>query len=128
MLFSEILKSNIHRPVKKFNPYHGRDGRFTSSGAATSFTYAPGRSKAHDMAIARERERHNSVMPTAAQAKTLKNIENRTRNLKKEQFRVVDRDGNIVMQKQGDKTSVPSFTPIHRPHLPPLPVRYSPPH
>lgn len=32
--FNEILK---------FNPYHGRDGRFTSAGSATSFTYAPGK-------------------------------------------------------------------------------------
>lgn len=46
--FSEIIK---------FNPYHDRLGRFTSPGGAASFTYAPGKSKAHDMAIAREKER-----------------------------------------------------------------------
>lgn len=43
--------------IEKFNPYHGRDGRFTTPGAAASFTYAPGKSKAHDNAIAREKER-----------------------------------------------------------------------
>lgn len=95
--FTEILK---------FNPYHGRDGRFASAGAATSFTFAPGKSRAHDLAIERHKERMAAIAPTAAQDKTLKGIESRTRNLKKEQFRVVDRDGNVVMQKQGDKTSV----------------------
>lgn len=49
--FSEI--------VEKFNPYHDSKGRFTSGsgGNYASFTYAPGKSKAHDNAIARERER-----------------------------------------------------------------------
>lgn len=46
--FSEVLK---------FNPYHDRLGRFTSGGSATSFTYRPGASKAHDNAIAREKKR-----------------------------------------------------------------------
>lgn len=45
--------------VEKFNPYHGKDGRFTTSGGATSFTYAPGKSKAHDKAIAREKIKDN---------------------------------------------------------------------
>lgn len=43
--------------IEKFNPYHDRLGRFTTAGAAASFTYAPGKSKAHDAAIAREKER-----------------------------------------------------------------------
>ena len=43
--------------VMKFNPYHDSRGRFASANGATSFTYAPGKSKAHDAAIARERER-----------------------------------------------------------------------
>lgn len=44
--------------ILKFNPYHGKDGRFANANSYTSFTYAPGKSKAHDMAIAREKERH----------------------------------------------------------------------
>ena len=51
--FIEIIKSDI----QKFNPYHDRLGRFTTAGGAASFTYAPGKSKAHDNAIAREKER-----------------------------------------------------------------------
>ena len=46
--FSEILK---------FNPYHGKDGRFTTSGSAASFTYKPGASTAHSKAIEREMAR-----------------------------------------------------------------------
>lgn len=42
--------------ILKFNPYHDSRGRFASANAATSFTYAPGKSKAHDGAIAREKE------------------------------------------------------------------------
>lgn len=44
--------------IEKFNPYHDSRGRFSTADAATSFTYAPGKSKAHDNAIAREKERH----------------------------------------------------------------------
>lgn len=44
--------------IEKFNPYHDRLGRFSSASGAASFTYSPGKSKAHDMAIAREKERY----------------------------------------------------------------------
>lgn len=59
--FSEILK---------FNPYHDAKGRFTSGsgGNVASFTYAPGKSKAHDLAIQREKERQaagGSAKPAA---------------------------------------------------------------
>lgn len=107
--FSEILK---------FNPYHDRLGRFSTSGGATSFTYRPGASRAHDLAIERKKKKHEQFMPTDAQAKTLKGIENRTRNLKKEQLRVVDRDGNVIMQKQGDRGSVSYSLGEARDHFP----------
>ena len=42
--------------IMKFNPYHDRQGRFASAGAAASFTYAPGKSTAHDAAIQRGKE------------------------------------------------------------------------
>ena len=43
--------------VNKFNPYHDQTGRFATADGATVFTYAPGKSKAHDNAITREKER-----------------------------------------------------------------------
>lgn len=49
--FDEIIE------VQKFNPYHDAKGRFSSANGAASFTYSPGKSKAHDMAITREQTR-----------------------------------------------------------------------
>lgn len=54
----EVSKNiDLIHEIEKFNPYHGRDGRFTSPGAATSFTYKPGQGAMYDKAIAREKER-----------------------------------------------------------------------
>lgn len=44
--------------VLKFNPYHDSKGRFASADSATSFTYAPGKSTAHDAAIQRAKDAH----------------------------------------------------------------------
>lgn len=54
---SDVRIAKTFSELLKFNPYHDSRGRFTTAGGATSFTYAPGRSKAHDLAIAREKER-----------------------------------------------------------------------
>lgn len=61
--FNEILKkdnplrkSYTFAEIMKFNPYHDRLGRFASASGAASFTYAPGKSKAHDNAIAAEKQ------------------------------------------------------------------------
>ena len=54
----DIEKSDIVEvEVVKFNPYHGKDGRFASANGYATFTYAPGKSKAHDLAIQREKDR-----------------------------------------------------------------------
>lgn len=50
--------------VNKFNPYHDAKGRFASADGATSFTYSPGKSKAHDLAIQREKDRQASMAGT----------------------------------------------------------------
>lgn len=65
-LFLDIAKRSEQRDrefadIEKFNPYHGADGRFTSGSGATSFTYKPGASKAHDNAIANEKAKSNSI-------------------------------------------------------------------
>lgn len=51
----EVEKGDIDHivEIEKFNPYHDSRGRFASANSATSFTYAPGKSNAHDLAIAR---------------------------------------------------------------------------
>ena len=55
------MKAQTFVDFLKFNPYHDSRGRFASANGAASFTYAPGKSKAHDMAIAREKERMAAV-------------------------------------------------------------------
>lgn len=57
----EVEKGDIYHivEIEKFNPYHDSKGRFASAQGATSFTYSPGKSKAHDNAIARAKEEEN---------------------------------------------------------------------
>ena len=45
-------KAALYSAFRKFNPYHDSLGRFSTANGAASFTYAPGKSKAHDKAIA----------------------------------------------------------------------------
>ncbi|MDO4280770.1 MAG: hypothetical protein Q4C56_03985 [Peptococcaceae bacterium] len=52
--------------VEKFNPYHDALGRFATAGVATSFTWKPGASAAHDAAIAREKAREEERRSQAA--------------------------------------------------------------
>ena len=63
MAYDVILEVSKHIDsiveVEKFNPYHDAKGRFSTADGHTSFTYAPGKSKAHDLAIAREKERQS---------------------------------------------------------------------
>ena len=67
----EVRKAKLFHEIMKFNPYHGKDGRFTTSGSAASFTYAPGKSRAHDMAIAREKERQSAISSGSASEKNV---------------------------------------------------------
>lgn len=48
----------------------------------------------------------NRQITTAEQEKTLKKIVKQTANLKKEQYRVIDENGNVVFKKQGKNDSV----------------------
>lgn len=60
--------------VEKFNPYHDAKGRFSTADGHASFTYAPGKSKAHDNAIAREKERSSANQGLSA-CKTVGDVE-----------------------------------------------------
>ena len=53
----QVHRNRNFNIINKFNPYHGKDGRFASSGSAASFTYKPGASTAHSKAIEREKEK-----------------------------------------------------------------------
>ena len=54
--------------IEKFNPYHGTDGRFSAADGAGSFTYAPGKSEAHDKAIqsAKAKDFHKNISAAKA--------------------------------------------------------------
>lgn len=55
-------KSQTFNEILKFNPYHDSKGRFANANSYTSFTYAPGKSRAHDLAIEREKARGNKIV------------------------------------------------------------------
>ena len=102
--------------VEKFNPYHDRLGRFATAGGATSFTYKPGASRAHDLAIEREKQRHAESTPktrlTVAprektpRIKSIQKIENKIRNQNFESAAVVDSEGNQIFFKNGQASQV----------------------
>lgn len=97
--FSEVLK---------FNPYHGPDGRFTGPGGATSFTYKPGGGKVYDNAIAREKERTAAAAttPEEKRKKALADVEGKIRKQEYESACVIDKEGNQLLFKDGEKTEV----------------------
>lgn len=111
----EVTVAKTFAEILKFNPYHDSKGRFATANSAASFTYAPGKSKAHDNAIAREKERHaaaaaaTSGLPEAV-LKTCREVEAKTVNRKTEKMTLVGEDGRIILEKGGGKTSV-SFGP-----------------
>lgn len=55
---------------------------------------------------------------TAAQNKTVAKIIKKTANLKNEQYRIVDQDGNIVLEKRGKQHEVGATVGEKREHLP----------
>lgn len=52
-----------------------------------------------------------------AQAKTIDNLIKRTANLKNEQYRIIDEDGNVVLEKKGDQHSVSASVGEKRQYL-----------
>lgn len=73
------MKYDLIQEVKKFNPYHGKDGRFSSSTGYASFTIRtkdPAKQHMADMAIARMKERAAADGPgrVAGAEKAVKDI------------------------------------------------------
>lgn len=68
---SKVTFKQDTKLVFKFNPYHDKLGRFTTSDGAVSFTYKPGASSSHDKAIAvKKREKLLLVQSPKATPKT----------------------------------------------------------
>ena len=99
--------------VEKFNPYHDAKGRFTTAGTATSFTHRtkdPNKQHLADRAKDREKQRTSSDgEDESPRMKTIHSIEDKIRNQNYESSAVVDKDGNVVLTKDGNKNSV-SYT------------------
>lgn len=53
-----------------------------------------------------------------AQTKTLKSLIRKTANLKNEQYRIIDQNGNVVLEKKGDRHSVAAKLGEKREHMP----------
>ena len=68
---SEGSVAKTFNEILKFNPYHDARGRFSTADSSTQFTYAPGKSKAHDLAIAREKERHKKQQEEKEKPRTI---------------------------------------------------------
>lgn len=102
MTFDEILK---------FNPYHDNRGRFASANSATSFTHRtrdPAKQGLADAAIAREKERQAEETP---RMKAIHSIEDKIRNQNYETAAIIDKDGNVLLNKDGGQRQV-GFTPL----------------
>lgn len=65
------MKARTFTDILKFNPYHDERGRFASANSYASFTYKPGKSRAHDLAIQRHQQRV-AEKPKKAKPKELK--------------------------------------------------------
>ncbi len=118
--------------IEKFNPYHDERGKFATANGYASFTIRtkdPSKQHMADAAIARQKEREaknptkvpaketkeenqstqeafgKSTLPANVQ-KTCQDVEAKTVSRKTEKLTLVDEDGNIILQKNGGKTSV----------------------
>lgn len=94
--------------ILKFNPYHDARGRFASANSATSFTHrTKDPSKQHLADKAKEREKERAAGAAAdtdgesAQMATVHSVEDRIRSQFYESAAVVDKDGKILLRKDG---------------------------
>lgn len=89
LLFRAVVdKGKTFDEIMKFNPYHDSKGRFTTAGGAASFTYAPGKSRAHDLAIAREKKRMESEDAKNAAGAKITEAENKLKGVLSEKATV----------------------------------------
>ena len=103
--------------ILKFNPYHDARGRFTSANSATSFTIRtqdPSKQGLADAATAREKERDATEKPNAEDTprmQAIHGIEDKIRDQFYESAGLVDKDGNVLLYKDGAQSQV-GFTPM----------------
>ena len=99
--------------IAKFNPYHDRKGRFSRAHQAAFFTIQtkdPSKQHWADRGIAREKIRTASMAGPVGQKASVHEIENKIRNQKFESLAVVDKNNNVLVFKNGQKSQV-GYTP-----------------
>ena len=114
------MPAKTFEAVLKFNPYHDSRGRFASANSATSFTIRtkdPGKQFMADRAVEREKDRQAATKPEAKEEsprmKAVHDVEDRIRHQAYETAAVIDQDGNIVLEKDGQQSQV-GFTMMER--------------
>lgn len=104
------FKETLQAEIQKFNPYHDRLGRFTTSGGAASFTYKPGASRAHDLAIERERKRTASGGGSEVKAISIDMGNGKKMTLRqRSDGALTDITGNKVIYPASEKRSLSDF-------------------
>ena len=112
--FNEIVNphAKTFSEVAKFNPYHGPDGRFTTAGAASSFTITT-RGKlaqgAADKAIEREKQKEAAQASAKSDKKrtaAIKKVEDKIRQQNYESAAIIDSNGKQLLFKDGESSSV----------------------
>lgn len=113
--FANILKSNS---IKKFNPYHDQRGRFTTANSATQVTYRtrdPDKQHWADRAIEREAYRtRNQDETEPSRMQQLHLMEDQIRGQSYETAAVVDKNGYLLMEKNGSTDQVDLGAPEER--------------
>lgn len=98
------MAANLFEEIRKFNPYHGSDGRFTSAGAATSFTVrTKDSSKQWMVGNAKKKER------SRIRTESVRSVEDRIRHQNYESAAIIDENGREIIFKDGEKNCV-AFT------------------
>lgn len=98
------MVSSLFSDIKKFNPYHGSDGRFTSAGSATSFTWRTKDTSKQSLA-----DSAKSTERSRVRTNEIHSVEDRIRNQDFESASVIDSNGNQILFKDGEKSQV-AFT------------------
>lgn len=108
------MAAKTFEDILKFNPYHDARGRFASANSATSFTInTRDPSKQHLADRAREREKERQAGGSKPESddesprmKTVHSIEDKIRAQFYETAAVVDKDGKVLLMKDGSENVV----------------------
>lgn len=104
--------------ILKFNPYHDAKGRFTTANSAIQVTYRtrdPEKQHLADRAAAREGERtRNQDETEPSRMQQLHLMEDQIRGQSYETAAVVDKDGYLLMEKNGSVDQVDLSAPEER--------------